>query len=334
MPATFSPIDREAFVALQQGEERTLERLFRDHYAALVEEARPIVGDDASASKVVERAFARAWKERGQFETPETFTAFLHEAVHDQAKVMLHRRVMLHRIEEHEGAHAHASPVSAAAIPVDDAWKHVDEAIHATALDRKALAREQHEHSRHEAAHNMAAVAQPRSWKVPAAIGAAVLAALVVLFWVVDRAGAEKAIVSSVNSPETQVLKSGTGQRGNIPLDDGSKVAIGADSKLFVAPRFGARMRALKLEGTASFTVAPKADMPFHVLAGPAMITAAGTVFLVQAYPGDAALLQVRDGSVEVKRDEETRAVAKGQALVIPATGAMHEPTNAMLAVS
>jgi DNA-directed RNA polymerase specialized sigma24 family protein len=278
MPATFSPIDLGSVTSLQQGDERTLERLFRDHYDALAEEARPIVGDDVTASRVVERAFVRTWRDRSHFDSPEALTGFLHETVHDEAKVMLHRRLMLHRIEEHEGAQPHATPASGATVPVDEAWKHVHEAIHVEALDRKALARDQAEHSRHEAAEHVAGVGKPRPWKGP--------------------------------------------------------VAIGADSRLLVPSRFDAPVRAVKLEGTASFTVAPR-DKPFHVVAGDAMITATGTEFAVRSYPGDElSVIRVHTGSVSVKRGNETRALGPGGALAIPATGPLVTPSAELLAES
>lgn len=334
MPATFSPIDLGSVTSLQQGDEQTLERLFRDHYDALTEEARPIVGDDVTASRVVERAFVRAWKDRLRLDSPEALTGFLHEAVHDEAKVMLHRRLMLHRIEEHEGAQPHATPASGATVTADEAWKHVHEAIHVEALDRKALARDQAEHSRHEAAEHVAGVGKPRPWKGPVAIGVVVLAALGGLFWAVDRAGANKAILSAVNASDAHALKSGVAQRGRLTLDDGSAVALGADSRLLVPSRFDAPVRAVKLEGTASFTVAPK-DEPFHVVAGDAVITATGTEFAVRSYPGDeVSVLRVRTGSVSVKRGEETRALSPGEALAIPTAGPLTAPSADLLAES
>ena len=66
MPGT-ATIDREVLLNLKLGDERALERLFRTSYPHLADRARAELDDPASAPRVVEGAFLRAWSERATF---------------------------------------------------------------------------------------------------------------------------------------------------------------------------------------------------------------------------------------------------------------------------
>ena len=68
MPATLPPVDRNVLNGLQLGDEGSLERIFRDQYSALVEEAKAELGEAAAASRIVERVFLRVWQERASFD--------------------------------------------------------------------------------------------------------------------------------------------------------------------------------------------------------------------------------------------------------------------------
>jgi ferric-dicitrate binding protein FerR (iron transport regulator) len=111
-----------------------------------------------------------------------------------------------------------------------------------------------------------------------------------------------------------------------VTLLDGSRASLGADSKLVIAPDFGATVRAAKLEGTAMFTVAPGNRHPFLIRAGNTSVTATGTTFGVHAYPGDDDVTVVaREGSVTVKAEGGTRDVAAGQGLVVTKAGGIRD---------
>lgn len=89
------------------------------------------------------------------------------------------------------------------------------------------------------------------------------------------------------------------GQRADIRLGDGTRVVLGVDSKLRIAPDFGVRGRELYLEGTAYFDVEHDATRPFVVRTANAVTEDIGTRFVVSAYPATGATrVVVTDGSV------------------------------------
>jgi transmembrane sensor len=123
-------------------------------------------------------------------------------------------------------------------------------------------------------------------------------------------------------SPEALRVESKPGQRGRLGLSDGTQAVLGANSKLIIPSGFASRLRALKLEGTASFTVAPHPKLSFLVRTDRATITALGTVFDVSAFPGDRLLtVRVRQGEVELKTPKGTRHVQQGEAVSVEPSG-------------
>ena len=78
MSAAVPPVDRTVLAGLQHGDEGSLERIFREQFHTLTEEARAELGDGAAAARVVERTFLAVWQERTSFETPEALETFLH----------------------------------------------------------------------------------------------------------------------------------------------------------------------------------------------------------------------------------------------------------------
>lgn len=334
MPAT-APIDPEVLTNLRLGDEQALERLFRTTYPRLTDRARSELDDPACAPRVVEGAFLRAWAERAQFETPESLERFLQRSVHEGAVREKSRRAALHRFEVREGVKPGGTGAHAAAcvdVPVDTAWAHVSAILHAPPPDPEHDAHVRHEHSRHEAAQHMAAVAKRPPWVAPVAI-AVVLAALftVGMRWM-DRAGGDVAIDSALSSPDLRVRITRPGERAALTLTDGSRAVLGADSKLSIPPTYGERVRALALEGAASFTVQDGAARPFHVRTPEAMVTAVGTVFDVRAFPRDGRTqVRVREGTVTVRGREgdDARTLERGAVVEVRADGSMHDVPSA-----
>jgi transmembrane sensor len=118
------------------------------------------------------------------------------------------------------------------------------------------------------------------------------------------------------------------GQLADVTLLDGTKVSLGGDTKLVIAPDFGSKMRAVKLDGTALFTVAPGQSRPFQLRAGDATVVATGTTFGVRAYPRDDVIaVVVREGGVRVKTGADTRDVAAAHAAVVERSGTIREPS-------
>lgn len=328
MPATV-PLDREVLSNLRLGDEQALERLFRTNYPQLADKARAELDDPAVAPRVVEGAFLRAWAERAQFETPEALDHFLQRSVHEGAVREKSRRAALHRFEQREGVkHVTASHAVPADVPVDAAWAHVSAILHAPPPDAQHDADVRHEHSRHEAAQHMASVAKRPPWVAPVIIAVALLGAFTLGMRWMDRAGGDVAVNSALSQPDLRVRLTRPGERAALTLTDGSRATLGADSKMSIPPTFGERVRALSLEGAASFNVQDGGTRPFHVRTPQAMVTAVGTAFDVRAYPSDArTMVRVREGTVTVRAREgdETRTLTGGDYVEVGADGAMRD---------
>jgi transmembrane sensor len=326
MPETLPRIDQEVVAGIRRGDEQSLERVFRDRYPGLVQEANAQLDTPVGVPRVVEGAFRRAWEERATFATPEALDGFLHTAVHEGATRERKRLATLHRLEA--GAHVHV-PAHAASTPtVDEAWSHFAATLHAPPPDPTAAAHARAA-SRHDTAHHVAEIGKRRVPVIAIAIGL-VIAVLVgaPLLWATRR-GPEAAATRALASSDVRVVNTLPGQQASVTLLDGSRAALGADSKLVIAPDFGSNVRAAKLEGTALFTVAPGNRHPFQVRAGNASVTATGTTFGVHAFPADSEVTVVaREGSVTVKATGGTRDVAAAKGLVVTKAGVIRDATQ------
>jgi ferric-dicitrate binding protein FerR (iron transport regulator) len=101
-----------------------------------------------------------------------------------------------------------------------------------------------------------------------------------------------------VGATDARIVASLPAQIGVVTLDDGSRVRLAPESKLTIPTDFGPKLRAVKLEGTASFDVAKGGKENFRVYAGDAIIVAKGTAFTVRSYPADSAVTVVLDLTV------------------------------------
>jgi transmembrane sensor len=161
-----------------------------------------------------------------------------------------------------------------------------------------------------------------RSWTGPIII---VVLAVAVAVWGVrqlSNLGEDDAVLASVASPTIQPIASGAGQIGSVKLGDGSAMQMGPDTKVFIPDGFPTKLRAIRVEGSASFEVAPNQTLPFRVVANHTQFIATGTKFAIAAYPEDSsARVLVQEGSVTIKMGKQTSAVAAGQAMVADASG-------------
>ena len=331
MNATFTPIDNAVLVGLQQGDEGALERLFRGNYDALLEEAKSQLDEPGFAPRVVETAILRAWDKHGEFLTPAALETFLHHAVHEGAIREKSRRASVHRLESHESAHVHR-PAAPAHIPtVDEAWTHVASALHVAPPDPKHLA-QLADMSRHAAAGHLATVGRTTSLWTTLGYGAAAVATVAALLFVLFRDSPEKKANRLLASADAREIIAKFGQIGTVTLDDGSKALIGADSKLVIPPRFGTEVRAVRVVGTASFEVATGQTLPFEVRLGETAVIATGTKFAVNFDTGTAVgIIKVTEGSVNVRHGTAVTPLSAGAALAVTAAGEMREATTAQL---
>jgi ferric-dicitrate binding protein FerR (iron transport regulator) len=317
---TGSPSSLPPFLA----DESALRRIFDAEYSALVVTARSQLGDAASqASHVVESAFVDAWKNRADFNDATQVKAFLADDVHHGAARALSRRAAAHRFGTH-GGRDDTSAVSHESAPgagdADAAWERITHGMHA---DTSAAAAHVAAASlgRHDAAEHMKAIAKRPSWIAPVAIGvgALVISAAGMVYF--DRLGEDDATLSAVSRPDIQPIQSSPGQIGSLTLADGTRMRIGPDTKVFKAEGFPTKVRAVRVEGTAQFDVAPNQPLPFRVVAKRTQTIATGTSFVVSAYPGDSTVLvQVREGTVTVKAGKQSSTVAMNQALAVNGT--------------
>ena len=335
MSSSVPPRDGDSPTPSAQGlalaDEDALRRTFFAEYAALTDEARADLGDEAAVlgPKVVEGAFVRAWDARDQFRSPAQLHEFLVQDVHHAAARALSRRVSARRYSpggaaRHDEAHIVAHAIAAA--DAEQSWTHVMHALHGEAHSPQALA-EAAATSRHEAAEHIAIVTRETSLRMPIAIGVAAIALIAGGWFYIDRAGADARVAQALNGGDVHIHSSLPSQIGVVSLDDGSAVRLAPESKLTLPSAYGPKMRAMKLEGTAAFTVVP-GKAPFQVHARDVVVVATGTAFTVRAYPADPAVTVIVDeGTVEVRRGETRTSVAKGSSLVVGAGVSSHPAT-------
>lgn len=113
-------------------------------------------------------------------------------------------------------------------------------------------------------------------------------------------AAAAAAAIGVVPVIGTDTIRTGTGDRRSLTLEDGSSVDLDAASA--VVPDFSLSDRRVRLsEGRARFTVASGRDRPFTVTCGGHSVTTRDAVFLVHQR-ADAVVVAVEQGMVAVAR--------------------------------
>ena len=328
MPSPLPMFDKTTVAALRKGEEAALERILRDGYPALVEDAGKQLGDPASAPRVVENAVLQLWDERARIETPEELDKALRDAVRGNVVREKRRQAARHRTQPGGKGPAHVTAPATA----DQVWTNVAATLHAPKVDAAESHRNQATASRHQTAAHMAGMSKS-SWKVPVLTLGAVLGITTGILWWVNNKGEVSNVSQSLLSPEAKHLASSPGQRATMTLSDDSKVNLGSESQVIVPSSFNEKGRVVRLDGTATFIVTPDATKPFEVRAGNATIVAKGTEFSVRAYPDENQVtLRVKQGQVEVQSGTASpKTVAAGGTLTVAKDGGQAEPSAAAL---
>ena len=92
-----------------------------------------------------------------------------------------------------------------------------------------------------------------------------------------------------------------TGEQRIVTLEDGSKIHLNTATELSVNYSDDKR-RITLLTGEALFDVESDPDRPFEVMAGPGIVRAVGTVFIVRA-EAEHVIVTVSEGKVEIVQD-------------------------------
>lgn len=90
------------------------------------------------------------------------------------------------------------------------------------------------------------------------------------------------------------------GHRTTITLSDGSKVYLGAESKLRYTKQFSTNIREVNLEGEAFFEVTKNPDKPFVIHTGNVTTKVLGTSFKIDAFLNKPVTVFVSTGKVRV----------------------------------
>ena len=95
---------------------------------------------------------------------------------------------------------------------------------------------------------------------------------------------------TTVEAGDSIVLATPPEQTAEVRLSDGTRIVLGANSRLTYPRSFALDApREVRLSGEARFEVAHDANHPFWVISGEMRTEVLGTVFDVNAYPGSRA---------------------------------------------
>ena len=327
MSTPFPPIDEATITALNGGDERALEKIFREHHDVLLERARDrLRGDSAAAPRLVASTIRELWEERDGFHSSAEIEGFLNEELRQRAKSARARMAAVHRFEKNEGVTAaapHAAPSA------DQLWAEIAKALHTPGADKETRRKQQREHAAHEAASHIAHVGERRNWRTPAVIISVAAASLLVGYFWAARASERSVITQLLAAADAQTITTRPGQVGAMTLADGSQARLGADSKLVIVKGFGGDYRTAGATGTASIVVADGGDRPLEIRLGEVSVTAPSGEFAVRDYP-DEELIYVRakGARVQLTAPAGSRAITDGRTIVVGRDGTIRDATE------
>ena len=329
MSADLTAPSADQFKAFLQGDHASLLAIFRSRYNDLIAMAKESLGADLEhhSGRVAQQAMLGTWAQRASFQNPSGVASFLAEAVRAESAVQKKKHAALRQRDGAAAAPKHVSvPTVDEAVAQLQATLDAPPVDHDRARDESRMARKAH------AAQHVQKVGASGGWVKPLLLVGGVGAALFAILKFADITGANSAIDKSLEADDTRDISARRGQRGNVPLSDGTKVQVGSDSHVKVPSNFaGVKFRTVGLAGSAEFTVAPGNPLPFEVRAGNAKIVATGTKFTVRAYPEDSTVaVGVTEGSVTVslRKGKGEMKVAAGEGAFVAKDGAMSALTG------
>jgi ferric-dicitrate binding protein FerR (iron transport regulator) len=203
----------------------------------------------------------------------------------------------------------------------DEAWAHIARSIRHEGHSPQAIA-EAMERTRHDAAEHMAAINKPTPWKSIAAIAAIALVVIVVgSRWVGSR-GEEERISRAVNGADVRLVSSMPGRGAVVTLNEGTRVTLAPDSKLSIPEQFGPMLRAVKLEGAATFEPRAGETQPLQVFVRNAVVSSTNGAFSARGWSDDpTASVRARAGGVSVRAGDQAQELSAGQAVAVNGDG-------------
>ena len=88
-------------------------------------------------------------------------------------------------------------------------------------------------------------------------------------------------------SEQSIVKQALPGSKLSFELNDGTKVKLNGDSRLYIAPGYGTTHREVVLQGEGFFDIVPNNSLPFEVHFDSVVAKAVGTTFNIKAYQDD-----------------------------------------------
>lgn len=327
MPIPFADIDAATIAALNAGDEKALEKVFRTHYEALLERANERLKDEPSAApRLVTSTVRELWEERAGFHSTAEIEAFFNEELRHRARAARSRMASVHRFERKEGV----EPLAPRTAPsVDALWEEIRTAMHQPVLDPAAAAKRRRAHAAHDAASHIARASAPRSWRT--AIIMASLGAIVVIggVWWADRASKAAAVERLLAEADAEAVVTRPGQIGRVSLTDGSTARLAAESRLVVVPRFGKDYRSASAIGSVAITVAPDNPLPLEVRIGDVSVQASAGDFAVRNYTDDTLrFVQARASGVRILAKAGDRSLDSGETVAISRAGEVRAATD------
>lgn len=307
MAPTFPNVDVATLKALRKGDVSALQRIHRAAYDTLIADAGRLGGDPSIGPPAVELAMLQLWETRGNIESPDELDSAIHAALRGGVTREQRRRA------------ASKEPVKAAGGTVDSTWAHIAAEIAkmpATTGTRK------HGAVKHHVEH------------VDAESGRGVMIAVGVVLLIAAAYGGYRLLQSSDHGlamgsytlQDAKTVSVTPGQRGNLPLGPGDTAAIGSDSKITVGGDYGAKVRAVQVDGSANFRVSK--GPRFEVDTKDVYVFTNEGAFAVRAYKDDpGVIVRVKEGEVAVTSLKGTQSVAAGKSLAVAKDGTMSEPS-------
>ena len=326
MSIPFAAVDAATIASLNKGEERALEQIFRSHYDVLLERATDRLKDEPSAApRVVSAAIRELWEERQGFHTSAEIEGFFNEEFRHRARAVRSRMAAVHRFEKSEGVAAHAA---AAAPSADKLWGEIAAALHAPILDPAAASKRRREHAAHDAAHHIANVSAPRSFRTAIIVGTVGAVCLIGGYLWAEKASARAAVTQMLVATDATTVVTKPGQLGSLTLGDSSTVRLGAESKIVVVAKFGREYRAASASGSVAINVKEGNKQALEVRMGDVSVQASAGEFAVRDFADEPArYVTAKSDGIRVTVPTSDRTLKAGETVAIVRGGALRDAT-------